>query len=65
MNWKGMVEVMEQKMAWLDLFQVLFFSSTTSTISSYGSSDTLFYNFYNGIFITIKSLYKKLLKRVY
>ena len=56
---------MEQKMAWLDLFQVLFLSSTTSTISSYGSSDTLFYNFNNGIFITIKSLYKKLMKRVY
>lgn len=52
-------------MAWLDLFQVLFLSSTTSTISSYGSSDTLFYNYYKGIFITIKSLYKKLLKRVY
>lgn len=45
--------------------QVLYMSSTTSTIISYGSSDTLFYNFYKGLIITIKALYKKLLIRVY
>lgn len=49
------LEVMEHNIACLAVCQVLDMSSTTRTIISYGSSDTLFYNFYNGVIITIKS----------